>query len=77
MLDIEFAGKAVLSSLAMFWKEALDFQAGARDRVSGYFFILEEIGMCFFRKPWKCSFVSHSTHHLQEEVVFWGRRENK
>lgn len=67
----------MLRGLAMFWKEALDFQAGARNRVSGCFSVLEEIGMCFFKKPCKCSFVSHSTHHLQEEVVFWGRRESK
>lgn len=63
--------------LAVLWKEALDFQAVAGNSVSCCFSILEEIGMCFFKKPWKCSFVSHSTHHLQEEVVFWGRRESK
>lgn len=60
--------------LAVFWKEALDSQAGARNSVSCSFSILEEIGMFFFKKPWKYGFVSHSTHHLQEEVVLWGRR---
>lgn len=68
----------MLRGLAVFWKEVLDFQSGARNSVSCCFSILEEIGMCFFTKPWKCSFVSHSTHHLQEEVrSFLERRESK